>query len=380
MSNPLLALQELGQSVWLDYISRHALDSGEVQSLIEHDGLRGMTANPTIFDQAISSGHDYDASLERLVREGKQPIGIYEGLAVEDIRHACDLFRPVYESTDRADGFVSLEVAPGLAYDTGGSIDEARRLWGMVERPNLMIKIPGTAAGVPAVEQLLAEGLNINITLLFSLQNYERVAWAYITALERRVQQGLPIDHSASVASFFVSRVDTLADQWIEQRLEATGREKLEGLRGKLAIANARLAYQRFKEIFADDRFKPLEAKGARVQRPLWASTSVKNPSYPDLMYVESLIGPNTVDTMPRETLEAFRDHGRARLSVEDDVDGARATIHALREVGIDYDALTAQLEDEGVQKFAQSLDSLVDSIATKRQAVLAGRPAAVGR
>ncbi len=250
----------------------------------------------------------------------------------------------------------------------------------MVERPNLMIKIPGTAAGVPAVEQLLAEGLNINITLLFSLQNYERVAWAYITALERRVQQGLPIDHSASVASFFVSRVDTLADQWIEQRLEATGREKLEGLRGKLAIANARLAYQRFKEIFADDRFKPLEAKGARVQRPLWASTSVKNPSYPDLMYVESLIGPNTVDTMPRETLEAFRDHGRARLSVEDDVDGARATIHALREVGIDYDALTAQLEDEGVQKFAQSLDSLVDSIATKRQAVLAGRPAAVGR
>ncbi len=375
--NPLLELQALGQSVWLDYISRSALVSGDVRRLIEEDGLRGMTANPTIFQQAISSGTEYDESLERLARAGRDAVAIYEALAVEDIQTACDLFRPVYERSDGRDGFVSLEVAPSLAHDTSGTIDEARRLWSMVGRPNLMIKVPGTAAGVPAIEQLLYEGLNINITLLFSLKNYEQVAWAYIAALERRVRDGLPIDRVASVASFFVSRVDTLVDSLIDKRLAQSPtpeqRDLLERLRGKVAIANARLAYQSYKRIFGDQRFRDLAAKGARVQRPLWASTSVKNPAYPDLMYVENLIGPDTVDTMPRETLEAFRDHGKVELTLERSIEGARETLELLREVGIDYDAVTKQLEDEGVDKFAQSFEALIAGVRERQAALLAG-------
>jgi transaldolase len=371
--NPLVQLQEYGQAVWLDYIRRDMLASGgDLERLIEQDGLRGMTANPTIFQQAIAAGDDYDASIEQLVGRGTEPLQIYEALAAEDIRLACDLFRPLYDATGGADGFVSLEVAPSLAHDTAGTIDEARRFWRMVDRPNLMIKVPGTAEGVPAVAQLLVDGLNINITLLFSLQSYERVAWAYISALERRLAEGKSIDRIASVASFFVSRVDTLVDEQIEERLAKTPqpsmRSTLEGLRGKAAIANARLAYQSFKRIFGDERFRQLEAQGARVQRPLWASTSVKNKDYPELMYVENLIGPDTVDTMPRETLEAFRDHGRPRLSIEDDIEGAHETMRLLGEVGIEYDAVVAQLEDEGVEKFAKSFDDLIEGIGSKHE------------
>ena len=381
--NPLLELQQYGQSIWLDYIRRNMLRSGgELQQLIDQDGLRGMTANPTIFQQAISAGDDYDETIERLVREGAEPMLIYEALAAEDIRSACDLFRPVYDATDGGDGFVSLEVAPSLAHDTAGTIEEARRFWKMVDRPNLMIKVPGTAAGAPAVEQLLYEGLNINVTLLFSLQNYERVARAYVSALGRRTAEGQPIDRIASVASFFVSRVDTLVDQQIDERLanlpNPTMRGDLERLRGKAAIANAKLAYQRFLAIFAEDQFTALRGKGAKVQRPLWASTSVKDPRYPDLMYAESLIGPDTVDTLPRETLEAFRDHGRPRLSVEEGVEEAQRVLDALAEHGIEYEAVTAQLEHEGVDKFAQSFDKLLEGIVAKRQTLLAA-PAKVG-
>jgi transaldolase len=379
--NPLLALQDYGQSFWLDFIRRKALQSGEVGQLVERDGLRGMTANPTIFEQAISAGDDYDDTIERLIRENAEPTAIFDELAAEDIRSACDLFRPVYETTGGADGFVSLEVFPSLAHDTNGTIQEAHRLWQMVDRPNLMIKVPGTAAGVPAVEQLLADGLNINITLLFSLQSYERVAWAYIAALERRVREDKPIDRIASVASFFVSRVDTLVDEQIQRRLQpvtdSQQRAQLEALLGKLGIANARLAYQSFKRIFADERFRRLQERDARVQRPLWASTSVKNPNYPELMYVENLIGPDTVDTMPRETVDAFRDHGQPRHSIEEDVDGAHTTMNMLDEVGIDYDAVTAQLEDQGVAKFAKSYDSLIEGIARKREQLLERQPQA---
>ena len=372
MNNPLVALQQHGQSVWLDYIRRNMLQSGgELAKLIREDGLRGMTANPTIFQQAIAAGDDYDAAIEALIDKRTAPIQIYEAVVSNDIRHACDLFAPVYEATDGADGFVSLEVAPSLAHDTAGTIDEARRFWKMVDRPNLMIKVPGTEAGVPAVEQLLTDGLNINITLLFSLENHERVAWAYIAALEQRLGDGKPIDRIASVASFFVSRVDTLVDEQIEARLKTADgarRATLEGLRGKAAIANARLAYQSFKRIFGDERFGRLRERGARVQRPLWASTSVKNKRYPELMYVENLIGPDTVDTLPRETLEAFRDHGQPRHSIEEDVDGAHETMRALAEVGIDYDGVTAQLEQEGVEKFAKSFDDLIEGIAQKHE------------
>jgi len=376
MGNPLIELQKYGQSVWLDYIRRQALESGDVKTLIENDGLRGMTANPTIFQQAIAAGHDYDETIERLLRERADPVTIYETIAIEDIQSACDLFRSVYDANDGADGFVSLEVAPSLAYDTDGTIAEARRLWKTVNRPNLMIKVPGTAAGVPAIETLLAEGINVNVTLLFAIEAYEAVAWAYVRALEKRAAEGKPVDRIASVASFFVSRVDTLVDPLIEKKMadssDAAQKEKLGNLRGKAAIANARLAYQSFNRIFGDQRFKAVAEKGARVQRPLWASTSVKNKAYPDLLYAEALIGPNTVDTMPRETLEGFRDHGKVAATVEQDLDGARAALAGLETAGISVKAVTDQLEKEGVEKFAQSFDELIAGIVAKRDTLAA--------
>jgi transaldolase len=376
MGNPLLELQRHGQSVWLDYIRRKALLSGDVRRLIDDDGLRGMTANPTIFQAAIAAGDDYDETIARLVRQGADPNAIYEAIAVEDIQIACDQFRPVYDANDGADGLVSLEVSPALAHDTEGTIGEARRLWRAVGRPNLMIKVPGLPEGVPAIERLLAEGINVNVTLLFAIEAYEAVAWAYIRALERRVAEGKPIDRIASVASFFVSRVDVLIDPLLDKKAaaetEPARKAKIEGLRGKAAIANARLAYQSFKRIFGDQRFRDLAARGARVQRPLWASTSVKNPAYPDLMYAEALIGPNTVDTMPRETLEAFRDHGTVADTIEHDLAGAQATMQALAEVGIEMKQVTDQLEVEGVDKFAQSFDALIKGIVEKRAAMLA--------
>jgi transaldolase len=376
MGNPLMELQRSGQSVWLDYIRRQSLLSGEVRKLIDEDGLRGMTANPTIFQQAIAAGHDYDDTINRLLREGADPNTIYETIAIEDIQTACDQFRPVFDATNGADGFVSLEVSPSLAHDTEGTIAEARRLWGMVGRPNLMIKVPGLPEGVPAIEKLLSEGINVNVTLLFAIEAYEDVAWAYIRALERRAAEGKPVDRIASVASFFVSRVDVLVDSLLEKKIaaesDAARRTKMEGLRGKAAIANARLAYQSFNRISGDPRFRDLAGQGARVQRPLWASTSVKNPAYPDLMYADALIGPNTVDTMPRETLEAFRDHGEVAPTVEQDLDGARAALARLAEVGIDMKAVTDQLEREGVEKFQTSFNELIAGIAAKRDALAA--------
>lgn len=376
MGNPLVDLQQQGQSVWLDYIRRKALLSGDVRALIENDGLRGMTANPAIFQAAIAAGDDYDGTIEKMVKAGAEPIGIYEQLAVEDIQEACDQFRALYDSTDGGDGFVSLEVSPTLAYDTDGTLEEARRLWTWVDRPNLMIKVPGTSAGVPAIEKLLSEGINVNVTLLFSLDAYEAVAWAYVRALERRVAEGKPVDRIASVASFFVSRVDTLIDPTLDKKAAAESDEatkaKILGLRGKAAIANARLAYQSFKKIFGDQRFTDLKAHGARVQRPLWASTSVKNPAYSDLLYADSLIGPDTVDTMPRETLDAFRDHGTVANTVENDIDDATATLAALESVGVSIKAVTDQLEKEGVEKFEQAFDALLKGIVEKRSALLA--------
>jgi transaldolase len=376
MSNPLVDLQRYGQSVWLDYIRRQALQSGEVRKLIDEDGLRGMTANPTIFQQAIAAGHDYDDTIDRLLRENAEPVTIYETLAVEDIQAACDQFRSVYDAADGHDGFVSLEVSPRLARDTQGTIEEARRLWKWVGRPNLMIKVPGLPEGVPAIETLLSEGINVNVTLLFAIEAYESVARAYIKALENRAAKGQPVDRIASVASFFVSRVDVLIDPLLDKKAaaesDAARKAKIEGLRGQAAIANARLAYQSFNRIFGDARFKDLAAKGARAQRPLWASTSVKNKAYPDLMYADALIGPNTVDTMPRETLEAFRDHGNVAATVEQDLEGARATMAGLADVGIDMKAMTDQLENEGVDKFVQSFDELIAGITAKRDALAA--------
>jgi len=376
MSNPLVELLQIGQSVWLDYIRRKALLSGDVRGLIENDGLRGMTANPAIFQAAIAAGDDYDETIGRMVREGAEPIAIYEALAVEDIQMACDQFRGVYDSANGHDGFVSLEVAPGLAHDTEGTIEEARRLWKWVDRPNLMIKVPGLPEGVPAIETLLSEGINVNVTLLFALDAYEAVAWAYVRACERRVAEGKPVDRLASVASFFVSRVDVMIDPMLDKmaaaETDAAKKAKIQGLRGKAAIANARLAYQSFNQIFGSQRFTDLKAHGARVQRPLWASTSVKDKAYSDLLYADALIGPDTVDTMPRDTLDAFRDHGTVKNTVQDDIPGAQAALAGLGEIGVDFKQITDKLEEEGVDKFVQAFDALLKGIVDKRAAMLA--------
>jgi transaldolase len=376
-ANPLLALAKEGQSVWLDFITRELVRKGKLQWLIDEDGLRGMTSNPTIFQKAIAGSDDYDDQLAQLAREGKNAEQIFEGLAVTDIQEACDHFRPLYDRTNGEDGFVSIEVGPALAHDTAGTIAEARRLWQEVNRPNVMVKVPGTEEGWPAVEQLIGEGLNINITLLFSLRNHEQVMWRYIEGLEKRAAAGQPLDHVASVASFFVSRVDTLVDKLLEQRIaRASGAEaeKLRGLLGKSAVANAKLAYRNYQRIFGHDRFLALKAKGARVQRCLWASTSTKNPAYSDVLYVDSLIGPDTVNTLPLATIEAFKDHGTVARTLEQGVEEASATLGALAEAGIDYDAVTKQLEDEGVDAFAKSFDELIAGVEQKRKELHDGR------
>ena len=367
--NPLHELEELGQSVWLDYIRRGILDNGELEAMIRRWDLRGVTSNPSIFQQAIGDSEDYDDAFDLLATDGADAVEAYESMAVEDIRQACDLFRPVYNASRRADGFVSLEVSPDLAHDTEGTLHEARRLWAAVGRPNLMIKVPGTPAGVPAVEQLLSEGLNINITLLFSVQSHEQVMEAFLRALERRLEAGESLDHVASVASFFVSRVDSAVDA----RLDEVAAEVTEGerpgilcLRGKAAVANAKLAYRRFQEMFSGERWERLRAAGAQYQRPLWASTSTKNPAYRDVIYVEELIGPHTVNTMPLATLEGFADHGVARQTVDTDVDAARAHLAALGALGIDFDEVTAELQRDGVEKFAKSFQTLLQAVDAK--------------
>lgn len=371
-NNPLLELKQLGQVVWLDSIRRGQIKSGELKNLIETDGLTGETANPSIFEKAIVGSSDYDEAIRQMA-DAKTPLEIYETLAIQDVQMAADVFRPIYDQTLGADGFVSLEISPKLAHDTKGSIAEAERFFKALNRPNVFIKIPGTKEGVPAIEECLYRGININITLLFALQAYEDVAWAYIRALERRAAEGKPIERVASVASFFVSRIDTLADKLIEVELRSTTdvarRAKLNALEGKIGIANAQLAYQAFKRIFGDPRFVALKAKGARVQRPLWASTSTKDPRWSDILYVEALIGPQTINTLPLETINDYRDHGHPRLTIEQNVAGARQIFQNLAELGLDFDAITQQVLDEGVEKFDQALDQLLQSIETKRVA-----------
>ncbi|HET7062040.1 MAG TPA: transaldolase [Nitrosospira sp.] len=371
--NPLKQLLQHGQSVWLDSISRNLITSGELQRLITEDGLRGLTSNPTIFEHAIEHGKEYDDALRELLRnnEKQSDKALFEAIAVEDIRMAADVLRPVYDDTGGADGYASLEVSPQLARDTQGSILEARRLWRAVQRPNLMIKIPATPEGIPAIEQLTSEGINVNVTLMFSLSHYDAVSRAYITGLGRwsasspgGVKEAWPY----SVASFFVSRVDTMVDPILEK----IGAPEGLALRGKIAIANAKLAYQRFRETFYGEPFAALRRKGARVQRPLWGSTSTKNPNYSDVLYVEELIGPDTVDTIPPKTLAAFRDHGRVRDTLEEGIEQARREIAELGNLGIDLNAITEQLQKDGVDAFAASYEKLLNTLKKKRQELLA--------
>jgi transaldolase len=378
MTNPLLLLKAQGQSVWFDNIDRAQLVSGQFKRLLDEDGVVGVTANPTIFQKSISHGNAYDEQLNQLISQGKSTNEIYEALVIQDIRTVADILRPIYDRTARQDGFVSLEVSPDLAHNTEGTISEVRRFWKMVDRPNLMIKIPATPEGIPAVRQALSEGINVNITLIFAIQAYREVTDAFLSALEDRNAEGQDISHIASVASFFVSRVDTLVDKLLEDKVKASSnpaeQQKLKSLEGKAAIANARLVYQEFKRIFSTPRFESLKHAGAHVQRPLWASTSTKNPAYRDVLYAEELIGPNTVDTMPLETIENFRDHGRVRYSIEDNIPQAKAEFAALEEVGIHYNAVTQQLLDEGVQKFADSFHELFAGIEGKKKAIQAAR------
>jgi transaldolase len=371
--------REEGQSAWQDDISRDMLNQGSIRTAIEEIGIRGLTSNPTIFEKAIAAGTAYDEEISGLLERDLDAHAIFETVAVRDIQDATDLFRPIYDSSEGGDGFVSIEVSPLAARDPAVTTADARRLWSAVDRPNLMVKIPGTVEAEPVIQQMLTEGININITLLFSVAAYERVARAYIAALAARRAAGQPIDRIASVASFFVSRVDTLVDKLLDEKIaatsDATQKGWLESLKGKAAIANAKIAYQSFERLFSGAEWDSLAAAGADVQRPLWASTSVKNPAFPDTMYVDELIGPYTVNTMPRPTIAAFLDHGTVERTIDRDLSGAYKTMEDLAAAGIDIDAVTAQLEDEGIASFAKSYDSLLEGVASKR-AQLAGAPA----
>jgi transaldolase len=360
--NPLRSLWDgFGQAVWLDYIERDLITGGGLQRLVAADGVRGVTSNPSIFHQAITRGEAYGAAIDALLAERPRlsTSELYEALAIEDIRGAADVLRPVYEQSEGGDGFVSLEVSPRLAADTAGTVDEARRLWREVARPNLMIKVPATAAGLPAVEQLIADGINVNVTLMFSLGHYEAVAAAYLRGLARAAEPA----RVASVASFFVSRVDTAVDA----QLEALGTAEAVALRGRAAVAKAGLAYRRFREIFHGDAFASLRRRGARVQRPLWASTSTKNPSYPDVKYVDELVAPETVNTIPTATLDAYRDHGRPRNALAEAADASVAALDRIRRLGVDLDRVTERLQVEGVAAFARSFDQLMAALEAAR-------------
>ena len=358
--NPLARLGELGQSPWYDHITRDMITGGELARLLAEDGLRGMTSNPTIFQKAIAGSSLYDADLRRLAAEGLGAPQIFEALAVADVQAACDLLRPVYDRVGHGDGTVSLEVSPGVAHDTEATVVEAVRLWESVERPNVMIKIPGTAAGLPAVTRCTEQGINVNITLLFSVERYAEVVEAWLEGLERRVRRGLPIDRIDSVASFFVSRVDTKIDPQLDKGGDPAG------VRGTIAIANAALAYRHFEQVLASERWQKLQAVGARPQRPLWASTSVKDPKYRDVYYVEALVAERTVNTMPPETWEAYRDHGEPVVRIHEAIATADAKLEGLAAAGISLAQVTAELEAEGVQKFTASYDELIAGIDAK--------------
>lgn len=368
--NPLYQLSDQGQSVWLDSIQRRQIQSGELAQLIETAALRGETSNPSIFEKAIVGSGDYDDQIHELVAQGLDTPAIFERIATDDVRAACDVFRPVYDQLNGGDGFVSIEVSPKLAYDTQGTIEEVERLWATVNRPNLFVKIPGTKEGVPAIEECLYRGMNINITLLFAVEAYEQVAWAYIRALERRAAEGKPIQRLASVASFFVSRIDTLADKQMADAAKTADPQKaqvLKDVQGKVAIANAQIAYEHFKQITSNDRWRALQAKGARVQRPLWASTSTKNPAYRDVVYVETLIGPDTINTLPMETIKAFADHGVVTRTVDANVPAAHDIIRRFEAAGFSLDAVTSQVLAEGVVKFDEAFNELLAGVEKKR-------------
>ncbi|MEX2143300.1 MAG: transaldolase [Anaerolineales bacterium] len=355
----------LGQSLWYDNIERHLLNNGDLAAMIQRGDIYGVTSNPTIFNNAIANSKDYDEQIAQLAREGLDTSEIFDALTVADIQAACDLFRPLYDSTRGGDGYVSIEVHPDLAGDTDATSKEAARLWGLVDRPNLMVKIPATAAGVPAIRHSISAGININITLIFSRARYAEVIEAYMAGLERRVENNLPIAHQASVASFFVSRIDSKVDGWLDGIVRKGGApaEKASALKGKLAVANAKLAYQLFKEQFTSPRFKAMAKKGARIQRPLWASTSTKNEAYPDLLYVDNLVGSQTVNTVPQQTLDAVKDHGVPALSIENDLDAAHQAIQDLENLGLSLDQATAEVETEGVASFSKSIHAVFDTI-----------------
>ena len=366
--NPLNRLREFGQSIWLDFLSREIVMSGELKKLIEEDDLKGMTSNPSIFNKSITGSEYYDEDIKAMLRKGNEPSGIYETIAIRDVQDAADMFRPVYDRLEGGDGFVSLEVNPHLARDIDGTIEEARRLWRELDRPNVFIKVPATLEGLTCIRQLISEGINVNVTLLFGLPRYKEVAQAYISGLEDRIKTGKPVKGISSVASFFLSRIDVLVDPMVEKALESGGKkEEYAGMaHGQVAISSAKEAYQIYKEIFHGDKFRELRGNGASPQRVLWASTSTKNPDFSDVKYVEPLIGPETVNTVPRETLEAYRDHGNPDSRLEKGLDDARTILSVLPELGIDIDKITQQLEDEGIEKFNKPYDDLMASIEGK--------------
>src|SRR6266404_5857016 len=377
MSNPLREIMKLGQSIWYDNIRRALLVSGDLQKKIDEDDLRGVTSNPTIFEKAITGSTDYDEQMRSLITAGKSVKDIYEALVIDDIGRAADILKPVYDKTDGVDGYISLEVNPRLAYDTAGTIEEADRLFKTLGRKNVMIKIPAAQEGLPAIEEAIYRGINVNVTMIFSIENYEQVAEAFIKGLERRAAERKPVDHIASVASFFVSRVDTAIDTDLEYKARhaSSDEEKahLEALPGRAAVANAKLAYQRFKEKFHGQRFADLRAKGAQVQRCLWASTGTKNPHYSDVLYVDNLIGPETVNTVPPATYTAIRDHSKIARTLDEGVEACRALFDQLRAVGIDIREVTEKLQRDGLAAFVTSFDTLVESIEAKRDAILSG-------
>ena len=366
--NPLVELHAYGQSFWYDNIRRKFLHDGTLDKLLNEDGLRGMTSNPAIFANAIGGSDDYDAQMRELAAAGADANEIYEQLALADIRAACDIFNALYESSEGGDGYVSLEVSPDLAHDTNGTVSEAIRLHAEVDRPNLMIKVPATAAGIPAITELIGRGINVNITLMFNMAHYEAVAQAYVDGLRKLQASGGDPSKIASVASFFVSRVDSAVDK----RLSELDDPAAEALMGKTAVANAKVVYKRFKQIFHGEAFADLQAAGAARQRLLWASTSTKNPAYPETMYIDELIGPETVNTMPPKTIDAFRRNGTVANRLDEDVEGAEMVLDNLEELGVDLDDITEALQVAGVDSFAKAFESLMDTIETKRQALLA--------
>lgn len=377
MTNPPVDVQQYGQSIWLDFIHRNSLDNGEMQKYIDEFGVIGVTSNPAIFQKAIGESDTYDTAITGLLE--LDAYNIYEKLAVEDIQRALDLFRPIYDRTNKRDGYVSLEVSPLIANDSETTTSEALRLFKLVNRPNLMIKIPATPAGLPAIEEAISQGVNVNVTLIFAVDNYEDVARAYIRGLERRLAAGGDVSHIASVASFFLSRIDVMIDRTLENNIRAAQGRDLEvvaknrELLGKAAIANAKLAYKRFMEMFYGDEFAKLRAAGAQVQRPLWASTGTKNPAYPDTIYVDTLIGKDTVNTVPPATLKAFKDHGTAADTLATNLDQVEATLGQLGEVGVDLNHVTTQLQADGVTLFVEAFENLLKQVEAKRDILEAG-------